>query len=602
MFYGCISLEYLDISNFDTKLINNMENAFFNTSSLLSLNLSNFDIHDSTNVANILLYSNPNLILCYNESKMPPNFFEQANGYINSCKELCIMNSKKFIPDNEICVDNCFNEAVYKYEYQNICYTECPIRTQLKNDSTYLSNYYNYERTGCIDEIPEGYYLNSSTDKTIDKCPSKCKTCSSESIIHNLCEECNTVNNFYPKFNDSSNVDSFHQCYNSSEEQTGYYLDNSEKKYKPCYYKCKKCIGEGDDENNNCQECNDEYIYDNGNCKCPNYYNYERTGCIDEIPEGYYLNSSTEKTIDKCPSKCKSCSLESININLCISCKTNNSFYPKLNDPLNLNSFYECYNKEEEQIGYYFDNEENIFKQCYYKCKKCESKGNDENNNCSECIDSYNYDNGNCNIIDDLLKKENQSEIEIIKENLINKFNKTEILNGNDEEITLENIIITLTTTDNQKNNLNINKTTIDIGDCEYKLKDAYNISYNDSLYIIKIDVNEEGMKIPKVEYEVYYPLYNDENIKLNLSYCKDSKIDISIPVKINDDIEKYNSSSDYYNDECSKATSDSGTDISLTDRRNIFKENNMSLCEENCDLVEYNYTIEKAKCRVQLK
>ena len=59
-------------------------------------------------------------------------------------------------------------------------------------------------------------------------------------------------------------------------------------------------------------------------------------------------------------------------------------------------------------------------------------------------------------------------------------------------------------------------------------------------------------MKIPKVEYEVYYPLYNDENIKLNLSYCKNSKIDISIPVKIDEDIEKYNSSSDYYNDECS--------------------------------------------------
>ena len=51
-----------------------------------------------------------------------------------------------------------------------------------------------------------------------------------------------------------------------------------------------------------------------------------------------------------------------------------------------------------------------------------------------------------------------------------------------------------------------------------------------------------------------------------------------------------------------SKTTSESGTDISLTDRKNQFKENNMSLCEEDCDLVEYNYTTEKAKCSCLIK
>ena len=87
---------------------------------------------------------------------------------------------------------------------------------------------------------------------------------------------------------------------------------------------------------------------------------------------------------------------------------------------------------------------------------------------------------------------------------LINEINKTKLENGNDEEIKEENIIITLTTTLNQKNNENINKTTINLGECESKLKWYYNISINDSLYIIKIDIKEEGMKIPKIEYEVY--------------------------------------------------------------------------------------------------
>ena len=143
----------------------------------------------------------------------------------------------------------------------------------------------------------------------------------------------------------------------------------------------------------------------------------------------------------------------------------------------------------------------------------------------------------------------------------------------------------------------------MDLGECETKLKNHYNISYNDSLYILQIIVEEEGMKIPKIEYEVYYPLYNSKNLtKLNLSICKDTKIEISISVKINGSIDKYNPKSDYYNDICSKATSDSGTDITLKDRKNEFVNNNMSLCEENCDLIGYNSDKGKVKCSCDVK
>ena len=52
----------------------------------------------------------------------------------------------------------------------------------------------------------------------------------------------------------------------------------------------------------------------------------------------------------------------------------------------------------------------------------------------------------------------------------------------------------------------------------------------------------------------------------------------------------------------CSKTTSESGTDISLKDRRNEFLDNNMSLCEENCDLIGYNKITTKAKCFCDIK
>ena len=47
--------------------------------------------------------------------------------------------------------------------------------------------------------------------------------------------------------------------------------------------------------------------------------------------------------------------------------------------------------------------------------------------------------------------------------------------------------------------------------------------------------------------------------------------------------------SSYYYNDECSKYTSDNGTDMTIYDRKNDFNENHLSLCESNCTYKGYN-------------
>ena len=44
----------------------------------------------------------------------------------------------------------------------------------------------------------------------------------------------------------------------------------------------------------------------------------------------------------------------------------------------------------------------------------------------------------------------------------------------------------------------------MNLGQCENILKKDYNISKNNSLYILQIISEEEGMKIPKIEYEIY--------------------------------------------------------------------------------------------------
>ena len=190
-----------------------------------------------------------------------------------------------------------------------------------------------------------------------------------------------------------------------------------------------------------------------------------------------------------------------------------------------------------------------------------------------------------------------------IQEMIINDLAQKDVNNYTDTIFTNGKVTYTITTTSNQKNNNNDNVTVISFGDCEFELKGKNNIPINDSLYILKIDAIVEQLKIPKIEYELYYPFSRNNITKLDLSVCKDIKINISIPINISlDELNKYNSSSDLYNDLCYTLTTESGTDKSLKDRQKEFVDNSMSVCEEDCDFIDYDNTTKKAICSCYTK
>ena len=131
-------------------------------------------------------------------------------------------------------------------------------------------------------------------------------------------------------------------------------------------------------------------------------------------------------------------------------------------------------------------------------------------------------------------------------------YNTSELEQGNDAVTKNEKMTITLTTTENQKNNdKNDNSSKVDIGPCEDILRNIYNISEDKKLFMKKIDVVQEGMKIPKIEYDIYCKLNGTNLIKLNKSYCSNVKAELSVHVILTEDINKLNTSSDYYNDIC---------------------------------------------------
>ena len=88
----------------------------------------------------------------------------------------------------------------------------------------------------------------------------------------------------------------------------------------------------------------------------------------------------------------------------------------------------------------------------------------------------------------------------------------------------------------------------------------------------------------------------------MDLNECKDIKIHQFIEVDINEDeIFKYDTNGDYYNDKCFPY-SENGIDKIMYDRKEEFNNNNMSLCEKNCNFNGYNSTNKRVDCECYIK
>ena len=479
MFSNCYSLTSLELGNFDTSLVTDMSNMFYNCYLLTSLNLNSFSVSKLNSFEN-MFFNLTDLKYCINEEANEIKTLLSSFIKLN-CSELCSKDSSnKFIKEKNKCISNCTLDNTYILEYNNICYQLCPKRTHLIynyycEDDLICNNYYNYNHTACLDEIPLGYYLNDTINRTIDKCPIKCSNCTNVSVSKELCDSCNNNENYYSKLNDDINENIYIDCYIG--EQIGYYLDNKTKVYRPCYSKCKKCSGEGNDENHKCTECiNSDYLLDNdGNCK--------------EIPE-------IETTII-------------IQISETISNNDNNE--------LNITFNYNLTDSDLEKIKY-----------------------------CNGRFYSYNI---NSNITELKNKNKNITFIDILENNYDYLYEKFHLNKESD------NIYIVI---------------------IDYLCKDNRTATSN---YIFKFFLeNNTELNLSKIDEDIYFdfyvPIKELELANFNHSlYFATQGYDI------------YNKSSNFYNDVCSPAHVEEN-DITLNDRKKYIFPNNVTLCKDNC---EYN-------------
>ena len=251
------------------------------------------------------------------------------------------------------------------------------------------------------------------------------------------------------------------------------------------------------------------------------------------------------------------------------------------------------------------------YKNSANECLSCEYEYNILNNNFKECY----------NIYSDLLNNTyytyytndmNISQIEQINSVFIN-----ELIGGNytGDNIIIQagNVAFQLCSLEYQKNQINKNLSNIDLGECEMRLVGTNNLSDSKSLLILKNDIKI----LNKTQIYVYYEVYNSlDKKKLSLDVCKDTLIEINTPVILDAEtaallskLDKsgydiFDKNDPFYNDICTKYTSENGTDILLTDRKkDIYnKTGNKKLCQENCQLVSYNIETGKAKCNCAVK
>ena len=132
----------------------------------------------------------------------------------------------------------------------------------------------------------------------------------------------------------------------------------------------------------------------------------------------------------------------------------------------NNNSYIDCFELINDN---YLDENDWNYKSCYFTCKSCEIGGNEINHNCLLCKDDFlnqssilnsNFTNCYKLNLNELIKNTTELKQDIFY-NSNTEFNINDIISGTNNKINNENIIIKLTSTNNQKNNETLNDITI---------------------------------------------------------------------------------------------------------------------------------------------
>ena len=561
-----------------------------------------------------------------------------ATGEVNcyATEDKCIYSEYNYIliDTNECVQNNCPNNY---YTYNHTCYVNCPDYTEIDEENKICKCKYAYN----IDEnqnneidcyngkdicIKDEYkYLTVDTKECVkDGCPTnlyklgyRCySSCPQYSSTDTTNKKCTCLNAWH---NDTSNKEIV--CYsnlNCEYENYEYFVEDTNE----CTGKCP----------NNYYEYN-YYCYKNGcpsnteafsdnkyRCKticASGYYPKEgTTECINQTPDKYYFDEDN-KIYAKCEIQCSKCDYYGSKFNACLECNSVLQYYSKESITQNYYSCFKCEGDNVKKVNdecvivcknkYYISSDDSTV-QCLGDDTKCpEAYPFQNNKNQNECLQTCGYElqiDGLCKI-DTITPEAVEKTLKELKD-AIAKGDESISENSSKGDgilISGNGITLQIITSDALKNSDNKNVSSIDLRECENLLKSKYNI---DTILFLKTDVKSEAAKSTSVQYELYHPT---EGYKLDTSICADCKIQIDVPVDLDngtkglyDDLidqgyDVFNSEDDFYNDICSTFSSANGTDVIMNDRKSDYYSENYTFCQEGCNYSSYNPDTEKVSC-----
>ena len=547
MFYDLKNITSIEFIDFNTSSVNNMESMFSGCSNLISINFGNFDVSSVSDMS--FMFSNCKSLKSLDLSSFNTSKVTSMARMFGECSNLKSINLENF--------------NTSKVTEMNYMFYLCSnlISLNLKNFNTSLVTTMDSMFSGCKSLS----YLNLENFNT-----------SLVSDMKYMFNECNNLVSLNLDSFDTSSVISmlkqFYNCYKLSSLGINNFSTSLAKNMSYMFFNCSSLTSLNLLKFNISANLVINGTFQNLNKNITVCYKSEKiSSLINELKEfknncselccrDNYSYSFCYKEFD-CP-----------NIKIIEEITTNNLMhdnynYSDIND--NNNNYKNFTDKNIENID---------------KIKK---------------IGELDFINLLTNLTDDLIVYYFEEYLENIDyETLMNQ-----IIGGEDIVFKKSGLEIHISNSKNQLKNKNKNETTILLGDCENELKNSYNISNNESLIIFKVDIMKDDMKIPKTEYNVFYPLNGSNLNLLNLSKCDKLKIEVLTPILINnEDIDKYNPNSDYYRDICYKSSNNKGIDIVLDDRKNEYLDNNMNACEETCDFVDYDSIYKKVKCSCDVK
>ena len=547
MFNGCKSLESLNISNFDTSSATNTSYMFKNCENLKSLNLSNFNTINVENM-DFMFYE------CYKLESLDLSSFITTNvktmaAMFVRCTSLTTLDISKFDTSAVTNSRHMFEDFsaitslnLSKFRTSNIKDMHAMFLRSKKLKSLDLSNFdftnvfdIGYMFAGC----PELKYINIKSLIINDN-------------INYISFIDNSLINPIICIDDIQSLNkiiSLYQCqYLEDSENCGEYKNNITNDNNICTEGC--LLSKYDI---NCyQICSFYHYYDENMNK---YICTDSLKCIE--PYGKIIYDKNE-----CVKSCSETNNYKYELKLgqaCLKICPENFYEP------NENQFF-CIPKCPQDKPFLLVDTLECVSQCTIKQRQNKL-----------CVAYYMFSKEvNNNIFNEVVSQ--------TRNELLNDFDLS-VANGNIINEYGDIIRISITKKDNT-----IDDDDIYLGVCEDRLKEFYHIPLNDSLYVLRLDINQIGMQIPLLEYEIFYTVNNSINlVKLDLSICSNLKIERVISINITGNIDKYNKDSPYYSDICYIVDSDHGTDISLSDRKEEYANNNMGICEDGCDFVSYN-------------